>query len=456
MVSGYSGTTMQVTIIETSGLGDRSYVVTDGGTAVVIDPQRDIDRVLSAVGDARITHVLETHVHNDYVTGGLELSQTVGAEYVVPQGENLGYPAHRVVDGDTIESGPIALRVIHTPGHTRHHVSYELRDESGDVVGVFTGGSLLFGSTGRTDLVDESETEALTRAQYRSARRIADELPDRTEVYPTHGFGSFCSASSVDDDSSTIGEQRRSNPSLTNDEQEFVDKLLAELSAYPAYYAHMGVINSEGPAAVDLSLPKPVQAEELRRRLESGEWVVDLRHRVAFAAGHLKGSLGFELSGSFVTYLGWLHPWGTPLTLIGEDEGQIADARRELARIGVDDIAGAADVEVVRDAAEARAYRVADFAALAAAIGSGEVTVLDVRQSDEFADSHIGGASNIPLHELIDRVSELPDGEVWVHCASGYRASIAASILDRHGRDVVLIDDEFGKAEDLNLIGDSR
>jgi hydroxyacylglutathione hydrolase len=456
VVSGYSGTTMQVTIIETSGLGDRSYVVTDGGTAVVIDPQRDIDRVLSAVGDARITLVLETHVHNDYVTGGLELSQTVGAEYVVPEGENLGYPAHRVVDGDTIESGPIALRVIHTPGHTRHHVSYELRDESGDVVGVFTGGSLLFGSTGRTDLVDESETEALTRAQYRSVRRIADELPDRTEVYPTHGFGSFCSASSVDDDSSTIGEQRRSNPALTNDEQEFVDKLLAELSAYPAYYAHMGVINSEGPAAVDLSLPKPVQAEELRRRLESGEWVVDLRHRVAFAAGHLKGSLGFELSGSFVTYLGWLHPWGTPLTLIGEDEGQIADARRELARIGVDDIAGAADVEVVRDAAEARAYRVADFAALAAAIGSGEVTVLDVRQSDEFADSHIGGASNIPLHELIDRVSELPDGEVWVHCASGYRASIAASILDRHGRDVVLIDDEFGKAEDLNLIGDSR
>jgi hydroxyacylglutathione hydrolase len=339
---------MQVTIIETSGLGDRSYVVTDGGAAVVIDPQRDIDRVLSAVGDARITHVLETHIHNDYVTGGLELSQTVGAEYVVPEGEDLGYPAHRVVDGDTIESGPIALRVIHTPGHTRHHVSYELRDESGDAVGVFTGGSLLFGSTGRTDLVDESETEALTRAQYSSVRRLADELPDRAEVYPTHGFGSFCSASSVDDDSSTIGQQRRSNPALTNDEQDFVDKLLAELSAYPAYYAHMGVINSEGPAAVDLSLPKPVQAEELRRRLESGEWVVDLRHRVAFAAGHLKGSLGFELSGSFVTYLGWLHPWGTPLTLIGEDESQIADARRELARIGVDDIAGAADVEVVK------------------------------------------------------------------------------------------------------------
>jgi len=447
---------MRVSIIETSGLGDRSYVVSCDGVAVVIDPQRDIDRVLAAVGDARITHVLETHIHNDYVTGGLELSRTVDAEYVVPDGEDLGYPARRVVDGDTIESGSIVLRVIHTPGHTQHHVSYELRDQSGDAVGVFTGGSLLFGSTGRTDLVDEAETEALTRAQYNSVRRLADELPDGAAVYPTHGFGSFCSASSVDEDASTIGLQRQSNPALTKDEQAFVDELLTELSAYPAYYAHMGVINSEGPAAVDLSLPKPIDADELRRRLESGEWVVDLRHRVAFAAGHLNGSLGFELSGSFVTYLGWLHPWGTGLTLIGEDESQIVDARRELARIGVDDIAGSADIEAVGNAADMRTYRVADFVALAKAVGSGEMTVLDVRQADEFADSHVRGAVNIPLHELIDRVNGLPGGEVWVHCASGYRASIAASILDRHGRDVVLIDDEFGRAADLNLTGDAR
>ena len=447
---------MRVSIIETSGLGDRSYVVSGDGVAVVIDPQRDIDRVLAAVGDARITHVLETHIHNDYVTGGLELSRTVDAEYVVPDGEDLGYPARRVVDGDTIESGSIVLRVIHTPGHTQHHVSYELRDQSGDAVGVFTGGSLLFGSTGRTDLVDEAEAEALTRAQYNSVRRLADELPDGAAVYPTHGFGSFCSASSVDEDASTIGLQRQSNPALTKDEQAFVDELLTELSAYPAYYAHMGVINSEGPAAVDLSLPKPIDADELRRRLESGEWVVDLRHRVAFAAGHLNGSLGFELSGSFVTYLGWLHPWGTGLTLIGEDESQIVDARRELARIGVDDIAGSADIEAVGNAADMRTYRVADFVALAKAVGSGEMTVLDVRQADEFADSHVRGAVNIPLHELIDRVNGLPGGEVWVHCASGYRASIAASILDRHGRDVVLIDDEFGRAADLNLTGDAR
>jgi glyoxylase-like metal-dependent hydrolase (beta-lactamase superfamily II) len=442
---------MKVTIIETSGLGDRSYVVTDGGAAVVIDPQRDIDRVLDVIGEARVTHVLETHIHNDYVTGGLELSRAVNAEYVVPGGEDLGFSARRVVDGDVVESGRIRLRVIHTPGHTEHHVSYELRDGSGDPVGIFTGGSLLFGSTGRTDLVDEAETETLTRAQYRSVRRLADSLPDAAEVYPTHGFGSFCSASSVDEDASTIGQQRETNPALTKDEQDFVEELLAELSAYPAYYAHMGLINSEGPAAVDLSAPKPIKPDELRRRLESGEWVVDLRRRVAFAAGHLKGSLGFELSGSFVTYLGWLHPWGTALTLIGEDQDQIADARRELVRIGVDDIAGAAELDAVRDAADEQRYRVADFAALLEALGTNGLTILDVRQSDEFAESHVAGAVNIPLHDLLDRVGELPTGEVWVHCASGYRASIAASILDSQGRDVVLVDDEFGAAEELQL-----
>jgi hydroxyacylglutathione hydrolase len=445
---------MKVSIVETSGLGDRSYVVIDGGVALVIDPQRDIDRVLDVVGEARITHVLETHVHNDYVSGGLELSRTVDAEYVIPDGEELGFSARRVVDGDTIESGRISLRVIHTPGHTEHHVSYELR-ESGEPVGVFTGGSLLFGSTGRTDLVDSVDTEALTRAQYRSVRRLADSLPEGAEVYPTHGFGSFCSASSVDVDSSTIGQQRETNPALTKDEKDFVEELLAELSAYPAYYAHMGVLNSEGPAPVDLSAPERIKPDELRRRLESGEWVVDLRNRVAFAAGHLKGSLGFELSGSFVTYLGWLHPWGTPLTLIGEDQDQIAEARRELVRIGVDDIAGAAAVKDVSDAVDERRYRVADFAALAGALGADGLTVLDVRQSDEFAESHIAGAVNIPLHELVDRAGELSGGEVWVHCASGYRASIAASILDSRGRDVVLIDDEFGAADDLQLVDGS-
>lgn len=450
---------VDVSIIETSGLGDRSYLISDGTVAVAIDPQRDIDRVLNVVGDLRITHVLETHIHNDYVTGGLALAEATGAQYVVPAGEDVDFECRAVEDGDRIDTGGIHLETLLTPGHTHHHVSYVLREDSGDAVGVFTGGSLLFGSTGRTDLVGDDHTEELTRLQYHSVRRLSDELPAETAIYPTHGFGSFCSAAPPDGDASTIGEQRRSNPALTQDEQQYVDELLAGLSAFPAYYAHMGVINRTGPEAADLSPPKPVDAQELRRRIDAGEWVVDLRNRTAFAAGHLRGSYGFELSGSFVNYLGWLYSWGAPLTLIGENTEQVADAQRELARIGIDHITGGAagDIHALADGAALRSYRVASFEDLVDALGDGAVIVVDVRQSHEFDSGHVRDAINIALHELPQRLGELAaDRELWVHCASGYRASIAAALLDRHQRRVVLIDDDYDNAEKLDITSGSR
>ncbi|STZ46317.1 beta-lactamase domain-containing protein [Mycolicibacterium gilvum] len=450
---------IDVSIIETSGLGDRSYLISADGTAVVVDPQRDIDRVLDLARErgVRISHVLETHIHNDYVTGGLELSRVTGAEYVVPAGDDVGYERRAVSDGDTVDAGPVRLQVMHTPGHTHHHVSYVLRDAGGSgdpVLGVFTGGSMLHGTTGRTDLLGDEHTQELSHAQFHSVRRLAAELPDTAEVYPTHGFGSFCSATPASGDSSTIADQRQTNPALTQDEQSYVDELIAGLGAYPAYYAHMGVINTEGPDPVDLSVPEPVDPDELRRRIEGGEWVVDLRNRTAFAAGHLGGTLGFELSDNFVTYLGWLYSWGSPLTLIGDDVDQIADARRELARIGVDNLTGSAtgDIHDLAEGTPLRSYRVADFAALADAMQAQAPAVLDVRQSGEFADGHIAGAVNIPLHELSRRLDEVPDGEVWVHCASGYRSSIAASMIDRGDRTVVLVDDAFDQAEKTGLV----
>jgi glyoxylase-like metal-dependent hydrolase (beta-lactamase superfamily II)/rhodanese-related sulfurtransferase len=446
---------MHVSIIETSGLGDRSYLIDHDGIAAVIDPQRDIDRVLALAGErgVTITHVLETHVHNDYVTGGLELSRAVRAEYVVPAGDDVAYDRRLARDGDIVDAGPIRLQVVHTPGHTHHHVSYVLQDDAGTVRGVFTGGSMLHGTTGRTDLLGAEHTEELTHAQYHSVRRLADELPPDTAVYPTHGFGSFCSATPASGDASTIADEVRTNPALTNEEQDYVDQLLAGLSDYPAYYAHMGVINKAGPAPVDLSLPEPVDAVELRRRLDAGEWVVDLRSRTAFAAGHLAGSRGFELSESFVTYLGWLYDWGEPLTLIGENTDQIAAARRELVRIGIDALHGAAvgDIDDLRSGKPLRTYRVASFEHLAETLDAGDVVVLDVRQSQEFDSGHIPGAFNIPLHELLNRIDEVPKGEVWVHCASGYRSSIGASLLDRAGHTVVLIDDDYRRAEELDL-----
>ncbi|GAB90775.1 MBL fold metallo-hydrolase [Gordonia rhizosphera] len=448
---------MDIDIIDTSGLGDRSYMVSQDGVAAVIDPQRDIDRVLALAADrdVTITHVLETHIHNDYLTGGLELARATGAQYAVSAADEVAYERSAISDGDVIDVGPFRFEVMHTPGHTHTHVSYVLQDAAGTAKGVFSGGSMLHGTTGRTDLLGADHTEELTHAQFHSVRRLAAELADDVQVYPTHGFGSFCSASPASGDSSTIAEQRSTNPALTQDEQTYVDELIAGLSAYPAYYAHMGVINANGPAPIDLSLPKPVDPSELRHRIDAGEWVVDLRNRTAFATGHLSGTMGFELSTQFVTYLGWLYAWGSPLTLIGEDVDQIMDARRELSRIGVDNVTGQAvgPIEMFTDGETLASYRVSDFADLADVIGTDSLTVLDVRQSNEFEDGHLVSAINIPLHELIARLDEVPRGDVWVHCESGYRASIAASLIESPDRTVVLVDDQFENVASHHLTG---
>lgn len=446
---------IRIETIETTGLGDRSYLATDGEVAVVVDPQRDIDRLLALVDrhGVRLTHVLETHIHNDYVTGGLELAERMGAKYVVAADDEVSFDRLAIGDGDVLTTGDMRIRALHTPGHTHHHLSYVLEDADGTVEAVFTGGSMLYGTTGRTDLVGPEHTDELTHKQFSSVRRLADELPPETKVFPTHGFGSFCSATPSSGDDSTIGEEATINPALTLEEQEYVDTLLAGLSAYPAYYARMAPINRQGPEPVDLTLPEEVDPADLRRRIEAGEWVVDLRDRTAFAAGHLTGSLGFELSTSFVTYLGWLYRWGTPLTLIGQSLEQIAEARRELVRIGIDSLAGVAagDITALADGQQLRSYPVSDFAGLAKAMAERDVHVLDARRDDERAQGGVRGSQHVPLHELGDRLAEVPDGEVWVYCGSGYRASIAASVLDRPGRQVVLINDAYDSAKEAGL-----
>lgn len=437
----------QVVPIETPSLGDRSYLVTDGDVALVVDPQRDIDRVLDRAAElgVNITHVAETHLHNDYLTGGLALARQSGAAYLVPADAEVSFDRLAVSDGDVVEIAPhMRLRVLATPGHTFHHVSYVL-EADGASVAVFSGGSLLFGSVGRTDLVAPEHTETLTHAQYGSARRLAELLPDEAAVYPTHGFGSFCSATQSSADASTIGAEAAANPVLNEDEEDFVARLIAGLDAYPAYYVHMGGMNAAGPSAPDLSPPRLADPAELRRRIEAGEWVVDLRHRQAFAAGHVVGTLNFGLDGKLATYLGWLIPWGQPLTLLGESPAAVAEAQRELVRIGIDrptaaSVGGPRDWDPER---QARSFARARFSDLAAVRSRAGVVILDVRRNQEWEQSHVKDALHIPLHELSKRVDEVPEGEIWVHCAGGYRASIAASMLDALGRQVVLIDDDF-------------
>jgi hydroxyacylglutathione hydrolase len=444
---------VEVVPIETPSLGDRSYLAHDGEVGLVVDPQRDIDRIidLAASLGVRITHVAETHMHNDYVSGGLALSRACGAAYLVSAAEPAGFARTPVSEGDSIDvSDGFRIRVAATPGHTFNHLAYVL-ETGNEVAGAFTGGSLLFGSVGRTDLLGPDHAPALARAQHASARRLARELPDAAAVFPTHGFGSFCAATQAAAQSSTIGQQKLSNPALALDADASAEALLAGLDAYPAYYAHMGAINLAGADAPDLTPPRRAGAAELRRRIEAGEWVVDLRDRVAFAASFVPGSFSFPLDGSFATYLGWLIPHGTPVTLLGETPEQVALAQRELARIGIDRPAAAA-TGTPREWAAGRppaSLRLARFSDLAAAMGrqdgAGPV-VLDVRLRLEWEAGHIAGAVHIPLHELPGRLEEIPAGDVWVHCRTGYRSIVAASMLAARGRDVISIDDEIGSA----------
>jgi glyoxylase-like metal-dependent hydrolase (beta-lactamase superfamily II)/rhodanese-related sulfurtransferase len=449
-------TDLTIIPIETPSLGDRSYVVHDGEVAFVVDPQRDIDRVLDLLEKhyVRLTDVFETHIHNDYVTGGLALAERTGATYRLNAEDQVSFDRTPVRDGDTIEVGSrMRLTALSTPGHTFTHLSYALSDATtGDQVAVFSGGSLLYGATGRPDLLGEEHTDALVRHQHASAHKLADLLPDEAEVFPTHGFGSFCAATQSDATESTIGQEKQSNPALTQDEETYVRELLDGLGAYPAYYAHMGPANAAGPSEPDLTPPTQADAAELRRRIEAGEWVVDLRNRTAFAAGHAPGTLNFGLDGAFATYLGWLITWGTPVTLLGETPEDVADAQRELVRIGIDRPAAQATGGPKgwsdRDLAS---FPTGTFADLEQVRRHRPVTVLDVRRADEHDNARIHGAVNIPIHELPHRVDEVPEGELWVHCASGYRASIAASVLDAAGRKLVAIDDSFENAEKVGL-----
>jgi len=439
---------MHVITIETPSLGDRTYVVHDRTTAIVIDPQRDIDRIVAAAADAdvQITHIAETHLHNDYVSGGLTLARVTGASYLHAAAESLRFDHRAVGDGDVVHVGSLTVQVRATPGHTPHHLAYVVTAH-GFPPAVFTGGSMLYGTVGRTDLIGADHTDALTRAQYRSVHQLADDLPDEAHVYPTHGFGSFCASASSDDDSDgSLGTERAVNIALTaDDEDDFVERLLAGLDDYPAYYAHMGPLNQSGAVAVDLSPAAVTDPVEIARRIHRGEWVVDLRPRRHFALSHLAGTIGVELSDGFSTYLAWLVPWGMPVTLLADDPDAVAEAQRQLVRVGIDRPAGSATGGIERwglhtDRSHYPVVRFDD-------VGTDD-TILDVRRRAEYSASHLDGATNVPLHEILDRIGEVPEGHIHVHCESGFRASIAASLLDRAGHDVTLVDDEFAHAVD--------
>ena len=446
-----------VDTIGTEGLGNHSYLTGGLRSAAAVDPPRDIDRIVAAAArrGVRIMCVAETHLHNDYVTGGLQLARLTGASYLVPADAEVAFERVPVTDGDVVTvDGPLTLRAMATPGHTPHHTSYVLEEDR--PVAVFTGGSLLIGTVGRPDLVDPRLTRRLALAQHASAHRLAAELADEVRVLPTHGFGSFCTGTrSGAGGATTIGREKQANPALVQDADAFVAALLSGLDDVPAYYAYMGPANAAGPAGVDLTPPQRADAQEIAGRLAAGEWIVDLRHRAVFAAGHVAGAFNFEADGSLATYLAWLIPWGKPVTLLARDAGQLADAQRELVRVGIDRPAAAATggpEDWVREEERPRSYPTVSFADLAAARARDEdPVVLDVRRRSEWTEGHLAGSVHLPVHELQRRLDEVPAGTLWVHCSHGTRAAIAASVLDAVGRDVVMVDDDFDAAPRAGL-----
>lgn len=432
---------MKVTTIPTAGLGDATYLLTHDGGGVIVDPQRDVERFERAVFDAGIhlTHVLETHIHNDYVSGGRELARRTGARLVMPAAAGVAFDHLPAFHNEDLTGGPVVIRPLHTPGHTPEHVSYAIL-EDGEVVAVFSGGSLLVGSAGRSDLLGEDRAGQLARLQYLSVRRLAG-LPDETGLYPTHGEGSFCTASGAGRAVSTIGMERRTNPVLAYpDVEAFVAGQLAGLQPFPAYYAQMGPINLMGP--------EPLRDQEVDvldpSDLTDHARLVDIRPRAAYAAGHIPGSLGLEMSDQVAVWAGWLLPFDSPVVLVAEPGQDVEEVARQFGRIGFDNVLGV--VYGVSGWAEAggclASFETRTTGELAAAMTAGEdLQILDVRSPGEWEAGHLEGS----VHRYVPQLKEdLPDGldrseAVWVTCGSGYRAFAASAFLEAAGLRLVVV-----------------
>lgn len=441
-ISSSSG--LDIVGIRTPGLGDATYLVTHEGRGLIIDPQRDIDRFLDHMSDANVDvrWILETHLHNDYVSGGVTAARQSGAELILPAAAAPSFRHTPAFHLEEIGDSRLRIRPIHTPGHTPEHTSYLLLVD-GEPVALFSGGSLLVGSAGRPDLLGIERADSLARLQYESVNRLA-ELPDHVGLYPTHGEGSFCTVSNAGKTTSTIGEERRANPVLSyDDEDAFVAGQLAVLQPYPSYYRHMGPANLAGGSPMpgtDLPVLTADSVAAMRDEVE----IIDIRGRHDFAAGHIPGSLGVELRDDFGVWVGWLVDIDRSLVLVADPGQDVHEALTQLARIGYDRVRGVLHgIDSWRDGGGAiAAYDTANLNRFSAAVAEGAL-MLDVRAPSEWEEGHFEGSRHVYLPDLeAHGLDELgPGDEVWVACATGYRASIAAGILEEKGLNPVVLAD---------------
>ncbi len=424
-----------------------SYLLAGKTSCAIIDPQRDVDLYINEARSqgVTITHILQTHLHADFISGHMDLANRTGARIYVPKSAQCTFDHVPLVEGDTIEIEDMLLEVLETPGHTPEHVTYVVTDRTrGDTpIGAFVGDVLFVGDVGRPDLFPDRATE-LAEKLYDSLHNKLLKLPDYCEVYPAHGAGSLCGRSMGAKWLTTIGYERLYNAALQLDKDEFVHSLTHDMPPAPDHFSRCSDINRDGPTLLaDLPTSEELRPAQFRERMEDPDViVVDVRSYTSFASLHIPGAWHLDLNGNFPTFAGWVLPVDKDILLVADDHEDTLAAALWARRVGVDRIVGCLRGGMTAWATEGR--RSSDVHLVSAhdlhnrVTGDSNMVLVDVRAPLEFEDSHIAGAVNIPAPDLRTRYNELdPSKPTFVMCSSGNRSSLAASILKQHGFQIV-------------------
>ncbi|MFN8660465.1 MAG: rhodanese-like domain-containing protein [Thermomicrobiales bacterium] len=430
--------------IFTPGLAEVAYLIADeqAGEVAVIDPRRDVEAYLDWARERglRITAILETHVHADFVSGARELAAVTGATIYASRLGNTEFPHVPLDDGDEVPVGNLRLRALWTPGHTPEHLAYLLFDPAqGDApIALYSGDVLFSGEIGRPDLLGPDAQQRLIVQLYDTVEQRLKSLPDDLIVYPGHTAGSPCGKRIGDAPQTTIGQERTFNYAFNQpDRERFVRTVMAGMPKPPAYYPVMKRVNKVGPVLLrDLPAAQALSAAEVAARQEAGALVIDARPAAGFAQGHIPGAVTLPLGPSFAIWAGWLTPYDREVILVLPDDAQMTEAETELRRIGIDRVAGylsggvAAWQQSGRPLAALETIQPAELAARFA-----EYRLLDVRDQTEFESGHLPGAINLPAGDLAQGASApgAVTGETAVICGSGYRSALAASLLQQQG-----------------------
>ncbi|MGD9999782.1 MAG: rhodanese-like domain-containing protein [Acidimicrobiia bacterium] len=430
---------MQIHEFVDEGLGHSSYVIDlDHGTAAIVDPPRfpiAHEQLADTLG-LRIVWTIDTHSHADYVTGSPGLVARRGAVFVAPAASRLASPHRPVVDGEVVELAPkITSTALATPGHTPDHHAYVLTDH-GRVAALFSGGSLMVGTVGRTDLCGPDLAVPLAHEMFQGLRRF-DTLPGTLAVYPTHGAGSFCSAPGASQRTSTLGHERDTNPLFSiGEEDQFVEQLVAGFGTFPTYFARLPELNRLGPARYD-TLPTlaALTPDDVEQHLAAGGVVVDARPAAAFSSGHVPGSLSNTLRPVFASWLGWLVEPDQQLVFVLDPGQDRADLVRQCLDVGHEHLVGELAGGIDAWTGSGRQVNTIPFVDAAAMVGG----IIDVRQANEYATGHVPGSRNVELGQIA--MVEPRVGPVTVMCGHGERAMTGASLLVARGdHDVVVLD----------------